>query len=129
LLYGSETWTLTKTDEKELRTFQNKVFRKLYGPVYDGYWRRRNNTELHKLFQEPDIVKVNKISRLRWLVHLMRMTNNPPARRITQAKPRGRRRVGRPCLRWLTENLHRMRISYWKDKAGDRREDRTHEDL
>jgi hypothetical protein len=67
LLYGSETWTLTKTDEKKLRTFENNVFRKIYGPVYDGYWRRRCNTELHKLFQEPGIIKIIKISRLRWL--------------------------------------------------------------
>jgi hypothetical protein len=91
-------WTLTKTDEKKLRTFQNKVLRKTYEPVYYGYWRRRYNTELYKLFQEPDIVKINKISRLRWLGHLMRMTNNRPTRRITEAKPCGRRRVGRPCF-------------------------------
>ena len=63
MLYGSETWTLTKTDEKKFRTFENKVLRKTYGPVYDGYWRRRYNTELYKLFQEPDIVKIIKISR------------------------------------------------------------------
>jgi hypothetical protein len=51
LLYGSETWTLTKTDKNKLRIFENKVLRKIYGPVYDGYWCRRYNTELHKLFQ------------------------------------------------------------------------------
>jgi hypothetical protein len=28
LLHGSETWTLTKTDEKKLRTFENKVLAK-----------------------------------------------------------------------------------------------------
>jgi hypothetical protein len=124
LLCGSETWTLTKTDEEKIRTFENKVLRKIYGPVYDGYWCRRCNTELHKLFQEPDIVKIIKISWLRWLARLMRMTNNTPTRRITEAKPWGRRRVGRLCLRWMdrvTEDLHRMRISNWKDKAGDRR--------
>jgi hypothetical protein len=44
-----------------VRTFENEVLRKIYGPVYDGYWRRRYNTELHKLFQEPGIVKMIKI--------------------------------------------------------------------
>ena len=39
LLYGSETWTLTKTDENKLKTFENKALRKTHGPVYDGYWR------------------------------------------------------------------------------------------
>ena len=42
LLYGSETWTLTKTDEKKLRTFER---RSLYGPVYDVHRRRRYNRE------------------------------------------------------------------------------------
>jgi hypothetical protein len=39
-------------------------------------------------------------------------------------KPWGRRRVGRPYLKWMdgvTEDLHRTRISNWKDNAGDRR--------
>jgi hypothetical protein len=71
-------------------------------------------------FQKPYIVKRIKISRLK-RGHLMRMTKNPPSRRITEATAWGRRRVGRPCLRWMegvTEDLHRMRINNWKDKAG-----------
>jgi hypothetical protein len=36
LLYGSQTWTLTKTDENKLRTFENKALRKTHGPLYDG---------------------------------------------------------------------------------------------
>jgi hypothetical protein len=43
LPYGSETWTLTKTDEKKLKTFENKALRKLYGHVYDVHRRRRYN--------------------------------------------------------------------------------------
>ena len=78
LPYGSETWTLTKTDENKLRTFENKVLRQIYGPVYDGYWRRRYNIELHKQFHEPDMVKTIKISRLRRLGHLMRKKNHSP---------------------------------------------------
>ena len=107
----------THADEKKLRTFENKVLRKTYGPIYVGYWRRSYNTELDNLFQEQDIVKPINISRLRWLGHLRRMTNNPLARR----KNRGRRRVGRPCLLWmggLTEDLHRMRISNWLEIDG-----------
>jgi hypothetical protein len=49
--------------------------------------------------------------------------DEPPARRITEGKPWGRR-DGRPWLMWMdgvTEDLHRKRISNWKDKAGDRR--------
>jgi hypothetical protein len=34
--YGSETWTLTKSDENLLRIFERKIFRKIYGPVQEG---------------------------------------------------------------------------------------------
>jgi hypothetical protein len=48
------------------------------------------------------------------------MSNSPTARRITEAKPWGRRRVARMCLRWVDgvrEDLHPVRISNWKDKT------------
>jgi hypothetical protein len=34
--YGSETWTLTKSDENLLRIFERKIQRKLYGPIQEG---------------------------------------------------------------------------------------------
>ena len=43
-----------------------------------------------------------------------------PARRITEAKPWGRRRVFDRWMDGVTGDLQRMGISNWKDKAGDR---------
>jgi hypothetical protein len=43
----------------------------------------------------------------------------PPATRITEAKPWGRRRLSVRWLNGVTEDLHRMGISNWKDKTGD----------
>jgi hypothetical protein len=34
--YGSETWWLTANDKRSLRTWERKVLRKIYGPVYDN---------------------------------------------------------------------------------------------
>ena len=34
--YGSETWTLKKSDENLLRIFERKILRKIYGPVQEG---------------------------------------------------------------------------------------------
>jgi hypothetical protein len=33
---GSETWCHTVNDERSLRTWERKVLRKMYGPVYDN---------------------------------------------------------------------------------------------
>jgi hypothetical protein len=66
---GSETWCLTANDERSLRTWERKVSRKIYGPVYDnGIWRIRTNKELMTLYQELDTVAEIKKARLRWLV-------------------------------------------------------------
>jgi hypothetical protein len=55
--HGSETWCLTANDERSLRTWERKVLRKIYGPVYDnGIWRIRTIKELMALYQELDIV-------------------------------------------------------------------------
>jgi hypothetical protein len=49
---GSETWCLTGDDDRSLRTWERKVLRKIYGPVYDnGIWRIRTNKELMALYQ------------------------------------------------------------------------------
>jgi hypothetical protein len=34
--YGSETWTLTKSDENFLRIFERKILRRIFGPVQEG---------------------------------------------------------------------------------------------
>jgi hypothetical protein len=42
--YASETWTLTKADERALGLFERKVLRSILGAVQDkGQWRRRYN--------------------------------------------------------------------------------------
>jgi hypothetical protein len=36
-----------------------------------GQWRRRYNFELHKLYDEPDLVKYIKINTLKWAGHVI----------------------------------------------------------
>jgi hypothetical protein len=48
---ASETWTLTKADERELGLFERKILRSIFGAVQDkGQWRRRYNFELYELY-------------------------------------------------------------------------------
>jgi len=63
ILSGCESWSTTLADEHKLRVFENKVFRKIYGPKRDemtGKWRRLHNEELHGLYDSLDVVKILK---------------------------------------------------------------------
>jgi len=46
-----ETWTLTSRNKQQLRIFERKILRKIFGPVQDenGIWIIRKNRELNEL--------------------------------------------------------------------------------
>jgi hypothetical protein len=68
VLYGCKTWSLALREERELRVFENRVLRRIFGPKreVDQSWRKLHNDELHSLYSSPDIVRVIKARRLRW---------------------------------------------------------------
>jgi len=54
LTYASETWTLTKSDRKQMNIFERKVYRRNLGPVHDNEkenWRILTNKKLMQLLQ------------------------------------------------------------------------------
>jgi hypothetical protein len=60
LFYGYETWSLTLRVEQRLRVFENRVFRRIFGPERDevtGEWRKLHSGELHNLYSSPDIIR------------------------------------------------------------------------
>jgi hypothetical protein len=124
LMFGAETWVLSKADELRLGVFERKILRRIYGPVCEGAaWRSRYNEELYRLYDETDLVTTVRITRLRWAGHIVRMEDNLPCKKITLDKPESRRRVGRPNLR-LTDGVmrdtERLGVRNWKSKAKDR---------
>jgi hypothetical protein len=67
LSYASETWPLSRLDERLLSIFERRILRYIFGPVEaNGTWRRRYNHELYKLFNEPDMIGYIKVKRLEW---------------------------------------------------------------
>jgi hypothetical protein len=53
VLYGSETWYLTLTEEHRLRVFKNRVLRIIFGQKRDevmGGWRKLHNEDTPVLY-------------------------------------------------------------------------------
>jgi hypothetical protein len=70
ILYGSETLSLTLREEHRLRVFENRVLRRIFGPKKDevtGGWRKLHNVELHNLHSSPNIIRMIKSRRMRWM--------------------------------------------------------------
>jgi hypothetical protein len=52
VLYRCETWSLTLREGRRLRTFENRVLRRIFEPKRDevtGEWRKLHNDELNDL--------------------------------------------------------------------------------
>ena len=63
VFYGSETCSLTLREERKLRVFENRVLRRIFGPVRDevtGEWRKLHYEEVNDLYCSPNIVWVIK---------------------------------------------------------------------
>jgi hypothetical protein len=54
-------------------------------------WRRLHNEELHDLYASPDIIRVNKLRRIRWEGHVARMGDRTGAYRVLVGRPKGKR--------------------------------------
>ena len=102
VLYGCETWSLTLWEELRLRMFENRVLRRIFGPKRDevtGEWRKLHNEELNDLYSSPNIVRVIKSRRMRWVGHVARMGERRGVYRVLVGKPEGKRLLGRPRRR------------------------------
>jgi hypothetical protein len=101
LIYGSETWVLTKREENQLHVFERKLLRTICGlKIGNGVYRRRYNHELDKEFDNPNALNVTKTSRLRYAGCMIRRPEDLPQRALFRAKPNGRRNQGKPKSRW-----------------------------
>ena len=82
--------------------FENRVFRRLFGPKRDevtGERRKLHKEALRDLYTLPNIVRVVKSRRMRSAGHVVRMGERRGVHRILMGKPEGKSPLGRPRRR------------------------------
>jgi hypothetical protein len=88
-------------EEHRLRVSDKRVLR-IIGPKMedDKSWRKLPNDELHSLYFSPNIVRVIKSRRMRWVGHEACMGEGRGVYRVLVERPEGKRPLGRPRRRW-----------------------------
>jgi len=125
--YRCEAWTLTSRDEQNLRIFERRILRKIFGPLQTegGSWRIRMNYELHELIGNADIVSFIKSRTIARPGHVMRMDDRRTAKESLEWKPIGMRITGRPRKRWIVhieEDMQITGIKGWRKQCMERAE-------
>jgi len=94
---------VTLREERTLRVFENRVLRRVFGSKRDevtGEWRKLHNKNLRDLYSLPNIVRVVKSRRMRWVGHVARMGEGRGVHRVLVREPEGKRPLGKPRPRW-----------------------------
>jgi hypothetical protein len=133
VLYGCEAWSLILREERRLKVFKNRVLRRVFGPRRDevtGEWRKLHNEELNYLYSLPNIVRVVKSRRMRWVGHVARMGEGRGVPRVVVGRPVGKIPLGRPRRRWednIKRDLQEVGVDCgdWMERAQDRDRWRT----
>jgi len=104
--------------------FENMVLRRIFGPKRDEVTGLHND-ELNDLCSSPNVVRVIKSRRMRWVGHVARMGEESEVYRVLLERPEGRRPLGRPRRRWVNNirmNLQEVGCGYmeWIGLAQDR---------
>ena len=99
---------------------------RLYRSVVEkGIWRIRINKEMRALYKDLDIVADINRKRSERTGHVVRMDQGKTIKKISESKPEGSRRKGRPRLRWLEDaekGLWEMKVKRRRQKAVDKEE-------
>lgn len=93
LLYGSESWTPTTSDLSKINATQMKCLRRIAGHTR---WDRIRNDRIRQDLNAEPIERRLENKQLLWFGHVQRMNESRITRRLAEARPQGRRPIGRP---------------------------------
>jgi len=102
LLYGCETWTLTRNSRHRLNAFCTKSLRRILGYRWSDFISNDRLLEESRMRQVTCIIRERQ---MRLFGHVARFPDVDPAKRILNVRdPRGWvRPVGRPRITWLQQ--------------------------
>ena len=98
MIYGAETWSIKKTQEKKLNVAEMKMLRWACGHTRLD---RIENQEIRKRMKVTELHKKVQEKRLRWYGHVIRHEDSHVVKRALNLEVEGRRRRGRPQRRWM----------------------------
>jgi hypothetical protein len=81
-----------------------------------GEWIKLHNEELRNLHSTPNIIRVFKSGRMRWVGHVMHMGGIRNAYRFLVCRPERRRTIGSPRCRWednIKVDLREIGFGVW----------------
>jgi hypothetical protein len=113
VLYVCEIWSLTLREERGLRVDETRVLGRIFGPKRDevtGEWRKLYTEELNDLYCSPNIIRVIKLKKIRWMGHVACMGERKGVYRVWVGKPEG------PRHRW--EDNIKMDLQKWDGGHG-----------
>ena len=122
-LCGLETVALSEQQQQKLQVCENNWVRRITRTKRVD--RRRMNDLRKEVGIQCSLTGRLVRSRMRWAGHLLRMDASKLAKRAEMEKHQGRRRRGRPQLRWEDCVRRDMRRSgedeRWREGAADRK--------
>jgi hypothetical protein len=104
LCYGSEAWTIQKSDESRITACELKFMCRTAGCT--KWDLKRNKEVLKELKVEPIFDYICRYQN-NWRQHVNRMSRTRVPKAIMYYQPRGKRSLGRPMKRWHENPLLR----------------------
>ena len=117
LLYGSETWRLTKGLEQKLQVFINKSLRNIFGI----WWPKKiSNKELWRQTGQRPIEEEIRQRAWGWIGHTLRRTDGHVVKRAREWNPLGKRKRGRPQHSWRHTRMAELAAKHltWNEAKG-----------
>ena len=117
LLYGSQTWSLTRKERESIMICQRKMERKILNIKLSD---KIPNKEIRRRTGIKDADTAGKELKWKWAGHVVRRNFDRWTHRVTAWDPRiGKRRRGRQTTRW-SDDLRKTFGQQWTTVAKDR---------